>query len=169
MPTDRADAAGSRFAFRRSSMTQRRFFEAASGILTRDAFNFMADHQLRYAQRTQEFVTLVVITAERDSRELLVSADEWIMRELGRVIQCAVRNTDLLGRTSEGTLSLLLAGIDIGRAAAVIDRLQEHLRRYRTAPLQITVGAACCPTHAIGSEELFRQAMSSRTPRLEKR
>jgi GGDEF domain-containing protein len=150
-------------------MTPGRLFEAASGILTRDAFNFMADHQLRYAQRTQEFVTLVVITVERESRELLIAADEWIMRELGRIIRCVVRNTDLLGRTAEGTLSLLLAGIDMGRAVSVIDRLHEHLGRYRTSPLQINVGAACCPTHASCSEELFRQALSSRTPRSEKR
>jgi GGDEF domain-containing protein len=150
-------------------MTQGHFFEPASGILTRDAFNFMADHQLRYAQRTQEFVTLVVITAERESRELLVAADEWMMRELGRVIRCVVRNTDLVGRTADGTLCLLLSGIDTGRAAPVIDRLYEHLSRYRTSPLQINVGAACCPTHASCSDELFRQALSSRTPRLEKR
>ena len=143
-------------------MTRAEFFDAASGILTRDAFNFMVEHQLRCAQRTQEFVTLVVITVEHESRELMAAADELNIGELGRIIRYAVRSTDLLGRVADGVLSLLLAGIDSDRAASVIGRLNEHLKRYRTFPLQISVGAACCPTHAICADELFRQAYSRR-------
>jgi len=143
-------------------MTQARFYEAASGILTREAFTFMVDHQLRCAQRTQEFLTLVVFHVERDTRELAAAADEWLMREIGRIIRYAVRNTDLLGRTADGVLALLLGGIDTERASTVIDRLNGHLTCYRTSPLHITVGAACCPTHAIASDELFRQALLRR-------
>jgi GGDEF domain-containing protein len=143
-------------------MTQARFYDAASGLLTRDAFNFIVDHQLRHAQRTQEFLTLVVFVAERESRQLAVAADEWIMKELARLIRYAVRNTDLLGRTADDILSLLLTGIDTERAAAVIARLNDHLRRYRAFPVPISVGLACCPTHAICPEELFRQAISRR-------
>jgi GGDEF domain-containing protein len=143
-------------------MTQARFYEAASGILTREAFSFMVDHQLRSAQRAQEFLTLVVFTAERESRELVVAADEWLMRELGRIIRCAVRNTDLLGRHADGMLSLLLSGIDYQRAGAVIDRLNDQLKGYRSAPVRIRIGAACCPTHAISSDELFRVALLRR-------
>ena len=143
-------------------MTASRFYDTASGLLTREAFSFMLDHKLRQAQRTQEFLTLVVFTTERESREMREAADEWIVKELARLIRYAVRNTDLLGRTADGMLSLLLTGIDLERAAAVIERLNDHLRRYRMFPFQIGVGAACCPTHAISPDELFKQAISRR-------
>lgn len=143
-------------------MTPARFYDAASGLLTRDAFSFMVDYQLRYAQRTQEFLTLVVFVAERESSQLVAAADEWIIKELARLIRYAVRNTDLLGRSTDGILSLLLTGIDTESATAVITRLNDQLKRYRALPVQISVGAACCPTHAICPDELFRQAMSRR-------
>jgi GGDEF domain-containing protein len=146
-----------------TGMTQPRFYDAASGLLTREAFSFMVDHQLRHAQRTQEFLTLVVFVAEREWRELIVTADEWIVKELARLIRYAVRSTDLLARTSDGMLSLLLVGIDLERAHAVIERLHEHIRRYGASPaLQISVGAACCPTHAICADELVQQAIARR-------
>jgi GGDEF domain-containing protein len=144
-------------------MTQAVFYDQASGLLSSEAFNFMVDHQLRHAQRTQEFLTLVVFVAESESRQLLVAADEWIMKELARLIRFTVRSTDLLGRTADGMLSLLLTGIDTERAATVITRLNDHLGRYRAFPVPISVGAACCPTHAISADELFRQAMLRRS------
>ena len=53
-------------------MTQGRFYDATSGLLTPDAFSFMVEHQLKNAQRTQEFLTLVVFVVEREWRELRV-------------------------------------------------------------------------------------------------
>jgi GGDEF domain-containing protein len=147
-------------------MTQTRFHDTASGLLTHEAFSFMVDHLLKHAERTQEFLTLVVFVAERASREVIVAADEWIVKEMGRLIRHAVRETDLLGRTADGALSLMLAGIDAERALPVIERLNEHLGRYGTAPtLQISVGAASCPTHAIRVDELFEHAISRTTGR----
>jgi GGDEF domain-containing protein len=144
-------------------MTDARFFDAASGLLTSEAFRFMVDHQLRQAQRAQEFLTLVVFIAEREWREAIVAADEWIVKELARLIASAVRRTDLLGRTADGVLALLLVGVDLERARFVIDRVSNHIRRYGASPaLQISVGAACCPTHAISSDELLRQALAQR-------
>jgi GGDEF domain-containing protein len=144
-------------------MSQIRFYDAASGLLTHEAFSFMVDHQLKHAQRTQEFLTLVVFTAEREWRELVVAADEWILKELARLIGYAVRSTDLLARTADGVLSLLLVGVDLDGARSVIDRVNQHIRRYGASPaLHISVGAACCPTHAICADDLLRQALSRR-------
>lgn len=144
-------------------MTHVRFYDAASGLLTREAFSFMVDHQLRHAQRAQEFLTLVVIVAEREWHELVVAADEWVVKELARIIRYAVRNTDLLSRTADGMLALLLVGIDMERAATVIERVNDQIRRYGASPaLHISVGAACCPTHSISADELLRKAIASR-------
>jgi GGDEF domain-containing protein len=144
-------------------MTYTRFYDEASGLLTREAFSFMVDHQLKHAQRAQEFLTLVVIVAEREWRELVVAADEWLVAELAKLIRYTVRSTDLLARTADGMLALLLVGIDLERANGVISRLNSQMRRYESSPaLQISVGAACCPTHAISADELLQLAMSRR-------
>ena len=146
-------------------MTQMRFYDAASGLLTPEAFSFMVAHLLRHAERTQEFVTLVVFVAERTSRGAIDAADDWVVSQLGRLIRTAVRQTDLLARTADGTLSLMLPGIDVERAKAVIERLSGHLGRYEKASaMEISVGAACCPTHAVCMDELLQQAISRRTP-----
>jgi GGDEF domain-containing protein len=149
-------------------MTDARFYDAASGLLTREAFGFMVDHQLKHAQRSQEFLTLVVFLVERRWREMVgdrewrdyaVAADDWMVKEMARLIRSAVRSTDLLARTADGTVSLLLVGIDTGRARGVIERLDLHLRRYRATPtLQISIGAACCPTDAVGADDLLGAA-----------
>ena len=109
-------------------MTQMRFYDAASGLLTPEAFSFMVTHLLRHAERTQEFMTLVVFVAERASRDAIDAVDEWVVTELGRLIRQAVRETDLLGRTRDGMLSLMLAGIDTDRARGR-DRATERSSR----------------------------------------
>ena len=145
-------------------MTDPRFYDAASGLLTREAFSFMLDHQVKHAHRAQEFLTLVSFQIERRWRELVVdhewrdlavAADEWIVKEMARLIRYAVRNTDLLARSGDGVISLLLVGVDTARAAHVIERLNLHLRRYRSTPtLYINIGSACCPTDGVRPDEL---------------
>jgi GGDEF domain-containing protein len=144
-------------------MANARFYDPSSGLLTREAFSFMVEHQVRHAQRAQEFLTLVVFVAEHEWRELVVAADEWVVKELARLIRAAVRETDLLARTAEGMVSLLLVGVDLERSKAVIERVKDHIRRYGgSSALQITVGAACVPTHTISAGELIELAMSRR-------
>ncbi|HET7220259.1 MAG TPA: hypothetical protein VFJ02_19525, partial [Vicinamibacterales bacterium] len=71
---------------------------------------------------------------------------------------------DLLSRTADGMLSLLLVGIDADRAQIVIERIHAHIRRYGASPaLQISIGAASCPTHAICAGDLLRKALERRT------
>jgi GGDEF domain-containing protein len=140
-------------------VNQASFYDTTSGLLTREAFGFMLDHHLKQSQRAQEFLTLVIFVAERECREMIIAADEWVVNEIARLIRCAVRSTDLLARSADGMVSLLLIGIDLERARGVIDRINHHLRRYLPSPaFRISVGAACCPTHAIGAEDLLRQA-----------
>ena len=144
-------------------MTQTRFHDAAPGLLTHEAFSFIVDHLLKHALRTQEFLTLVVFVAERESQGAIVTADEWIVRGLARIIRVAVRETDLLGRTADGMLSLMLAGIDTERATKVIHRLNEQLKRYGAASAtQWSIGVASCPTHAIRVDDLMRYAIAER-------
>jgi GGDEF domain-containing protein len=149
-------------------MTDPRFYDSASGLLTREAFSFIVDHQLKRAQRVQEYITLVVFVVERRWRELIVEhdwrervvpADDGIVKEMARLILYAVRSTDLLARTASGAVSLLLAGVDGERSRDVIARVNGHLRRYRATPaLQINVGVASCPSDAVRVDDLIRTA-----------
>ena len=46
----------------------------------------------------------------------------------------------------------------------MIERLNRMLARHDLAAgLQISVGAACCPTHAVRVDELLQQALPPRT------
>ena len=67
-------------------------------------------------------MTLVVFVAERASRDAIDAVDEWVDRADG---SSGMRfgETDLLGRTRDGKLSLMLAGIDTDWAVGVIERL----------------------------------------------
>jgi GGDEF domain-containing protein len=135
------------------------FYDGISRLLTRETFSFMFDHELKHALRTQDFLTLVVITAEHEWRGLFVAAEERIVKELGGLLAGDLRETDLLARTADGVLSLLLLGVDLERAKAVIDRVVEQIKSSELSrALLISVGAACCPTHARGAQGLSEEA-----------
>ena len=72
-----------------------------------------------------------------------------------------MRDTDLLGLTDNGTLSLVLLDADFENSAKVIDRLVQRIDNYDfPTPLRISLGAACYPTHAVDADALKRQAIS---------
>ena len=72
-----------------------------------------------------------------------------------------MRDTDLLGRTENGLLSLLLIDADFDTSTRVIDRLMARIDHYDfPTPLRLAVGAACYPTHAIDADSLKQQAIS---------
>ena len=73
--------------------------------------------------------------------------------------------TDLLARTARRRAVAAARQGSTWSARAGDRALNVQLGRYRTAPtLQISVGAACCPTHAVEVDELLRHAISRTTP-----
>jgi GGDEF domain-containing protein len=181
-----------------SPMTELRFHDRATGLLTHDAFSFIVDHLLKHALRTQEFLTLVIFVLEHaslgaiadrktpgdavadarrtaepqtagqtptpsDPFDPTTDAFGSSVSELARLIRHTVRETDLVGYTTEGMLSLMLESTTGDRVAYVLERLDAPLERFATAStLRISIGAASCPTDAIRLEELLRHAMSQR-------
>jgi diguanylate cyclase (GGDEF)-like protein len=142
-------------------MASSSFYEEGSNLLTPGAFEFVLDTELKRAVRSQNSLTLVVIETSREWEGMSVTADDGTIKELAQIIAKEVRDTDLIGRTERGTVSLLLLDTDFERSAQVIDRLVKRIENYEfPAPLRIAVGAACYPTHAIDAESLKRQAMS---------
>jgi GGDEF domain-containing protein len=126
-----------------------------------DAIEFVLDGELRRAVRSQNFLTLVVLETRREWEGLEVTADDGTVEEVATVVGREVRDTDLLGKTEKGTLSLVLLDADYDSSTRVIDRLVSRIDSYDfPTPLRISVGAACYPTHAGDATSLKQQAMS---------
>src|SRR5512142_2090152 len=137
------------------------FFEEGSRLLTPNAFDFVLDGELKRAVRSQNFLTLVVLETRREWEGLEVQADDGTVEEVAQVVGREVRDTDLIGRTDRGTLSLVLLDADFDSSTRVIDRLVSRIDNYDfPTPLRISVGAACYPTHAVDADSLKRQAVS---------
>ena len=136
-------------------------FEDDSRLLKPHAFEFVLDGELKRAVRAQNFLTLVVLETRREWDGIELSADPGTVAEVAQVVEREVRDTDVLGRTDTGALALVLLDADAESSTKVIDRLVSRIDSYEfPAPLHISVGAACYPTHAVDAESLKRQAVS---------
>jgi len=142
-------------------MATDQFFEAGSRLLTPHAFAFVLDGELKRAVRSQNFLTLVVLEARREWEGFEVTADDGTVQEVAMIVGREVRDTDLLGKTERGTLSLVLLDADFDSSARVIERLVARIDNYDfPTPLRISLGAACYPTHAVDADSLTRQALA---------
>jgi GGDEF domain-containing protein len=133
-----------------------------SKLLTPDTLSFVLDNELKRAVRSQNFLTLVMVEANREWEGMTVTADDGTVEEVAQIIGDEVRDSDLLGQTDEkGTLALLLIDTDYDNSTPVIERVISRIENYNfLSPLRIAVGAACYPTHAVDAEALKRRAMS---------
>jgi GGDEF domain-containing protein len=121
-------------------------------VLTPEAFDFVLHNELKRAVRSQNFLTLVLM----DSRTAPAAE---AMREVARVVSREVRETDLLSATPEGRLSLVLLDADLQSSMRVIERVRARLEHYQfTTPIDLEIGAACCPTHGADAGTLKRAA-----------
>jgi hypothetical protein len=142
-------------------MTSRSFYEEGSKLLTPAAFEFVLDGELKRAVRSQNFLTLVVVEASREWEGMMVTADDGTVLEVAQIIGKEVRDTDLMGHTEKGTLSLVLIDADFEHSTRVIDRLVSRIENYEfPTALRIAVGAACYPTHAVDAVSLKREALA---------
>ncbi|MGH9408083.1 MAG: hypothetical protein ACRD1V_01360 [Vicinamibacterales bacterium] len=135
------------------------FLEEDFRVLTPEAFEFVLTNELKRAVRSQNFLTLV--TMEPRAAEGAAAA-----RQIARLVSREVRETDLLSATTQGQFAMVLLDADLQNSMRVIDRLMARLEHYQfAAPLDIEVGAACCPTHGVDAETLRRVAASRHLPR----
>src|SRR5437762_6897876 len=105
-------------------------FDEGSRLLTPNAFEFVLDGELKRAVRSQNFLTLVVLETRREWDGLTVTADEGTVEEVADIVGHEVRDTDLLGYTERGELSLALLDADYDNSTKVIDRLVQRIDDY---------------------------------------
>ena len=127
-----------------------------SDVLNPETFDFVLTNELKRAARSQNFVTLVLMAPRAADRGDAV-------REIAGLVSHELRETDLLA-TDETVVWMVLLDTDLQSSARVIERVMGRLDHYQfTAPVDIEVGAACCPTHGGDVETLRRVASEART------
>lgn len=125
-------------------------------VLTPDTFDFVLTNELKRALRSQNFVTLVLI-------EPRGSDTPAGLREIANLIHPELRETDLLA-VDDTSVSMVLLDADLQNSTHVIERVMTRLEHYQfSTPLDIQVGAACCPTHGSDADTLKRVAADART------
>ena len=126
-----------------------------SDVLTPETFDFVLTNELKRAARSQNFVTLVLL-------EPRAADPVEAVRETAGLVSHELRETDLLA-TDEGVVWMVLLDTDLHNSSRVIDRVMGRLEHYQfTAPVDIEVGAACCPTHGADVQTLRRVASEAR-------
>ena len=126
-----------------------------SDVLTAETFDFVLTNELKRAARSQNFVTLVLMHPRAEGRAEVV-------RETAGLVSHELRETDLLA-TDEAGVWMVLLDTDLSNSSRVIERLMARLQHYQfTAPTDIEVGAACCPTHGADVATLRRVASEGR-------
>lgn len=133
-------------------------------VLTPETFDFVLTNELKRAARSQNYVTFVLVEPRGLDREAG-------LQQFAQLIQPELRETDLLA-VAGAAISMVLLDADLQNSMRVIDRLMARLQHYQfPTPLDIQVGAACCPTHGADAETLKRVAAAARTamPRREPR
>ena len=125
-------------------------------VLTPETFDFVLTNELKRAARSQNFVTLVLMEPRSGER-----ADA--IRDIAALVGRELRETDLLA-TDDTTVSMVLLDADVQNSSRVIERVMAQLQHYQfTAPVDIAIGAACCPTHGADVETLKSVAIAART------
>ena len=127
----------------------------ARNVLTTETFDFVLTNELKRAQRSQNFVTLVQLAPRAGETAETV-------REITAVVSRELRETDLLAADAT-TVSLVLLDADVQNSNLVIERVMARLEHYQfTTPVEIGIGAACCPTDGADADTLKRVASAAR-------
>jgi GGDEF domain-containing protein len=125
------------------------------------SFDTVLSAELRRAVRARTFLSLVSVEARRVWDGLTVAADDGILAELSGLVGREVRGTDLLAPAGRGALWLVLLDADEDGSRKVVERVVSRIDSYRfPTPVTIALGTACCPTHAVDTESLKREAVA---------
>lgn len=142
-------------------MTSDAFYIDGARVLTPNAFEFVLAAELKRARRAQTFLTLVALEPRRVWEGLTIVADDGTVAELAELLASEVRDTDVLACAPRGIVWLGLLDTDAEGAQTVLERVRTRIDNYRFAtPVALTLGAACCPTHAVEAGALMRAALS---------
>jgi hypothetical protein len=135
------------------------FANGRSNILSPGALQFVLNRELQRALRTRTVLSLLTLKIERSASA--TAPDEKLTAEVGALVEQVIREQELLGYLESGVMALVLLSSDYARATRVADRIVTELEaKELSSPVNIAVGAASYPTHAMGAASLERWALS---------
>jgi GGDEF domain-containing protein len=125
-------------------------------VLNQETFAFVLANELKRAARSQNYVTLVLMEPRSEGHAVAI-------REIVEIVSRELRETDLLAN-DDTVVSMVLLDADVENSTCVMERVMARLEHYRFAsPLDIHVGAACCPVHGADAQTLRHAAEAART------
>lgn len=117
------------------------FFDAASGVFGEEAFQQLLIREISRATRYNDFFSLCLAKPDDAGRG---AADDQLQQAVARKIAEFLRSTDVVGRSRDGIVILLLNTPD-AEALRVAERLRAHVETVRfpsegaEAPYQVTL------------------------------
>ncbi len=131
------------------------FIDDSLRVVTVEAFDYIFRNELKRAVRAQNFLTLLQL----ETSPVPKHERSGIVRQVARMVGGDVRETDLVAEGESGRVWVLLLDTDLRNSMSVVDRLLARFRHYEfSTPIDIDIGAACCPTHGTDVEALKRAA-----------
>jgi hypothetical protein len=128
-----------------------------TNVLPIETFDSVLTTELKRALRSQSFLTLVVLQPQGGESAAAPPA-------IASLVGPELRETDMLA-ADETTVSMVLLDSDLQDATSAIARIMERLQHYQFShPVEIQVGAACCPTHGSDCDTLKRVALARLAP-----
>jgi diguanylate cyclase (GGDEF)-like protein len=103
------------------------FFDAASGVFGEEAFQQLLVREISRASRYNDFFSLCLAKPDDAGRG---PADDQLQQAVARKIAEFLRSTDVVGRTHDGIVILLLNTPD-AEALRVAERLRAHVETVR--------------------------------------
>ena len=140
--------------------------DALTGCLNKRAFTEEIEHKIRAARRFGRKLSLIVTDLDhfKSVNDTFGHATgDRVLRELGRLLKEAKRETDVVARFGGEEFCVLCEETDTRGARLLAERVREQLERTQLptdlGPLQVTasLGVATFPDHADSAEALFEQ------------
>jgi hypothetical protein len=127
-------------------------FDSSARILPQEQFRYMLEQECKRAERYECLFSVIRVSCET------INLGPPIMQEVAKLIRKVIRDSDVVGLTQNGDLSLLLQYADHQCAAQVASRIHDQVAnplRRNLKKKAIRIEWACFPTHASTIEDLI--------------
>ena len=149
-----------------------RYLGAVSSLALRDAVTGVMNH--RYFQEALQTLGAQALRSHRSLSLLMIDIDDFkryndrnghpagdrLLRELGTLLACGCRATDVVARYGGEEFSLLFPDTPAAQALSAADRLRKAVAatRFEYGPVTVPVGVAALLEHVSDPDQLVRAA-----------
>jgi diguanylate cyclase (GGDEF)-like protein len=127
--------------------------------LDRGIYQYFLEMETGRSIRYSHFFSLCHLGIDQDG-----SNHRAMVRSVADIVRETIRETDLIGFSGDGTLSILLLNTEIQGAYLIAERLRHRVAEQTFSdeqlPIRLTasIGSACFPTHGSDAATLLSRA-----------